>query len=427
MAGNELWAWGNNYNGPLGDGTSYIDRSSPVQNIISGSFWSKVSAGSSHTLGIGTDGSLWSWGEGNVGQIGNGLDGSENEISSPVQIGNLSWKEVSAGVVNSAAIRSDGTLWAWGENFSGQLGQNDEFDRSSPVQVGSDSNWKQISNRILHTLAVKTDGTLWGWGEGNSGQLGQNDTVWHSSPIQITTDNDWKNVCAAFSCSFAIKNDGTLWSWGEGGFGILGNGTEFIDLSSPAQVGSLSNWASVSATIYNAVAVKTDGTIWAWGEGDSGQLGQNDTVWHSSPVQVGNDSNWASAYAGTNSIAALKSDGTLWVWGSNSDGQLGDGTDIDKSSPIQIASDKKWGFISSGNNNVQAITYSEQFSSKSCNAQVCDVPAFKCYVGVTSSCTCAKWKFFTAQCSRIQQSLGICSGTSGAYVPAITVCNQRLF
>jgi hypothetical protein len=199
-----------------------------------------------------------------------------------------------------------------------------------------------------------------------------------------------------------------------------------LDLSSPAQVGSLSDWASVSATGFSALGLKTDGTLWAWGEGSDGQLGQNDTVLYSSPVQVGNDSNWASVSAGYGSVAALKSDGTLWVWGDNSNGQLGDGTEDDKSSPIQIASDKKWGFVSCQGSNIQAITYSEESSSKSCNAQVCDVPAFKCYVGVTSSCTCAKWKFFTAQCSRIQQSLGICSGTSGAYVPAITVCNQKL-
>ena len=247
------------------------DRGGFGQNIISGSVWSKVSSGSNHTLGIKTDGTLWSWGEGNFGQLGNGLDGNENKTSSPFQIGNLSWKEVSAGIFNSAAIRSDGTLWTWGENY-GTLGLNDGNSRSSPVQVGSDNNWKQISNSVIHTLAIRTDGTLWGWGEGNSGQLGQNDTVSHSSPVQITIDSDWKQVSAAYSSSFAVKNDGTLWSWGNSGYGVLGNGTDFIDLSSPTQVGSLSDWASVSATLFNAVAVKTDGTLWAWGEGGGGTL-----------------------------------------------------------------------------------------------------------------------------------------------------------
>ena len=427
MAGNELWAWGDNDYGQIGDGTN-DNRSFPVQNIISGSVWSKVSSGSNHTLGIKTDGTLWSWGEGNFGQLGNGLDGNENKTSSPFQIGNLSWKEVSAGIFNSAAIRSDGTLWTWGENY-GTLGLNDGNSRSSPVQVGSDNNWKQISNSVIHTLAIRTDGTLWGWGEGNSGQLGQNDTVSHSSPVQITIDSDWKQVSAAYSSSFAVKNDGTLWSWGNSGYGVLGNGTDFIDLSSPTQVGSLSDWASVSATLFNAVAVKTDGTLWAWGEGGGGTLGQNDTASHSSPVQVGNDSNWASACVGSGNVAALKSDGTLWTWGYNYSGELGngDGTGDGKSSPIQIASDKKWGFISCAGSNVQAITYSEEFISKSCSSKVCNTPAFKCYVGSTSSCTCSKWRLFTAGCTRIQASLGICNGTSSAYVPAITVCNLRLF
>jgi alpha-tubulin suppressor-like RCC1 family protein len=355
MAGNELWAWGYNNRGQLGDGTN-DDKSSPVQNIISGSVWSKVSSGGNNTLGIKTDGTLWAWGEGNFGQLGNGLDGNENKTSSPIQIGNFLWKEVSAGVVSSAAIRSDGTLWTWGNNYAGILGNGTSDNKSSPVQVGFDNNWKQISNSILHVLAIRTDGTLWGWGEGNSGQLGQNDTVWHSSPVQITTDNDWKQVSATYSCSLAVKNDGTLWSWGEGVFGVLGNNYT-AELSSPTQVGSSSDWASISGTFFNAVAVKTNGTLWAWGEGNSGAIGNGYTAIISSPVQVGTDSNWASAYAGGGNVAALKSDGTLWTWGNNYNGELGDGTKLDRSSPVQITSDKKWEFISFGGGNAQAITY----------------------------------------------------------------------
>jgi alpha-tubulin suppressor-like RCC1 family protein len=132
MASNELWAWGNNDTGVLGDGT-VINRSSPVQNILSGGVWAKVSTSGTHTLGIKTNGTLWSWGEGSGGAIGNNDNIS---YSSPVQIGSLSWKEISAGFFNNSAIRSDGTLWTWGVNYSGVLGLNDTDARSSPVQIG---------------------------------------------------------------------------------------------------------------------------------------------------------------------------------------------------------------------------------------------------------------------------------------------------
>ena len=127
-------------------------------------------------------------------------------------------------------------------------------------------------------------------------------------------------------------------------------------MSSPAQVGSSSDWSSVSSTVSNVVALKTNGTLWAWGEGDSGALGNGYTATISSPVQVGTDSNWASAYAGTANVVALKSNGTLWGWGSNYAGVLGDVTTNDRYSPLQIASDKKWNFFSLGGGNIQAIT-----------------------------------------------------------------------
>jgi alpha-tubulin suppressor-like RCC1 family protein len=186
--------------------------------------------------------------------------------------------------------------------------------------------------------------------------LGQNDTFTYSSPVQITTDSDWRQISASVLSSFAIKNNGTLWSWGDGNFGILGNG-DTIDLSSPAQVGSLSNWSSVSVNSYNAVALKENGTLWAWGEGDGGALGNGYTAIVSSPVQVGTASNWASASAGSSNVVALKSNGTLWVWGDNYNGKLGNGTENDSSSPIQISSDKNWKFVSAGGyNSTMSIT-----------------------------------------------------------------------
>ena len=198
--------------------------------------------------------------------------------------------QVSAGVSHTVAIMSNGTLWAWGDNNEGQLGLGDTIDKHSPTQVGG-TDWTSVSAGQYHTVAIMSNGTLWAWGYNANGQLGQESVSWDpfTSPIQVETDTDWTNVLAGDLYTVAIKSDGTLWAWGQNNKGQLGleNTTQ---MPSPTQVGSDTNWTSVSAGASHTVAIKSDGTLWAWGNNANGQLGLGFTsTYETSPIQVGTD------------------------------------------------------------------------------------------------------------------------------------------
>jgi alpha-tubulin suppressor-like RCC1 family protein len=379
-----LWVWGYNYYFGLGN-TTNVSVSSPTQTIASGLNWKQVVNANSFGAGIKTDGTLWTWGRNNTGQLG---DNSTIAKSSPVQIvgGGTTWKQISAGwnqqqsavTSNGAclAIKTDGTLWAWGRNSYGQLGDNTIISKSSPVQtVAAGFNWKQVSIQLGHAVAVKTDGTLWTWGLGTSGQLGNNLLSNVSSPIQTGQGGtSWNSVSAGSYSSSAIKTDGTLWTWGKNNYGQLGNEST-SNVSSPIQtVASGTNWKQVSmagpgfggsAGPAMTAAIKTDGTLWVWGNNNYGQLGDNTTISKSSPIQtISAGTNWKQVSAGYLFTAAIKIDGTLWTWGNNgtptlgATGQLGDNTTIAKSSPVQtVASGTNWSQCSAGYGLAAATVY----------------------------------------------------------------------
>ena len=286
---------------------------------------------------------LWGWGAGTHGQIG---DNSEVHRSSPVQIPGSTWKNVSinGGTADSRSFvtKTDGTLWTWGSNTNGELGLNNRTQYSSPVQVGSDTTWKQLSTTHSGSAGVKTDGTLWVWGTSTVGALGLNQAapVSYSSPVQLGSDTDWNYVCDGSVSRKAIKTDGTLWAWGHNSQGILGqnNTTKY---SSPVQIPGTTWSTTVTNVSYTALAVKTDGTLWAWGQNTQGQLGINDGNRRSSPTQIpGTD--WATGRgkiaAGSNSSYAIRTDGTLWSWGYNGEGHLGLNSIavLRYSSPVQV-------------------------------------------------------------------------------------------
>jgi alpha-tubulin suppressor-like RCC1 family protein len=338
-----LWNWGKNNYGKLGD-NSTIDKSSPVQTIASGTNWANVSYGYAHALAVKSDGTLWAWGGNNYGMLGNN---DAIDRSSPVQTvaGGTNWSSVAAGSFFSAAIKTDGTLWTWGNNFYGQLGNNTRisgsFGVSSPIQtISGGSNWKQVSIGRSNISTIKTDGTLWSWGVGDSGELGNNQNganLWFSSPIQtISGGNNWATVSAGNQNCAAIKTDGTLWLWGLNNQGQLGDNT-VTSKSSPVQtITGGTNWSKVSAGGYTPLAIKTDGTLWSWGYNDFGSIGDNTAIKKSSPVQtITGGTNWSQVAAGQYFAAAIKTDGTLWMWGRNNAGQLGDNTTIGKLSPVQ--------------------------------------------------------------------------------------------
>jgi alpha-tubulin suppressor-like RCC1 family protein len=236
-----------------------------------------------------------------------------------------------------------------GYNTYGQLGQNNTISRSSPIQIGSETNWSYVAGYGYTVAAVKTDGTLWTWGINNTGQLGLNITTPtnKSSPTQVGALTNWLTVGAKEYAVAAVKTDGTLWTWGENIYGKLGhNNTTY--LSSPVQVGALTTWESAEAGGSSTNAIKTDGTLWVWGRNNQGQLAQNNTIDVSSPVQVGADTDWSSANATNNASSfciAKKTDNTLWVWGRGLNGQLGLGDAVNKSSPVQLGSKTTWGKV----------------------------------------------------------------------------------
>jgi alpha-tubulin suppressor-like RCC1 family protein len=330
-----LWAWGFNIYGQLGDGT-WANKSSPVQ-IGTDTNGQSVTAGSGHTLALKTDGTLWAWGYNYFGQLGDGT--VYNSKNSPVQVGTATnWQSVVAGAYQTLALKTDGTLWAWGFNTYGQLGDGTAVNKSSPVQIGTTTNWQSVAAGYGHTVAIKNDGTLWAWGWNPYGQLGDGTTGSESSPEQIGTTTNWLSVTAGYYHTVALKNDGTLWAWGDNSSGQLGDGSQ-VNKSSPVQIGTATNWLFVEAGFAHTMAIKRDGTLWAWGYNSYGQLGDGTTgVPNSkySPVQIGTATNWQSVVAGYSHTAALKNDGTLWTWGRNNYGQLGNGNTNNSSSPTNL-------------------------------------------------------------------------------------------
>ena len=342
-----LYSWGIGTAGQLGLGIP-ANKSSPNQ-IGSLTNWLQVSCGGYFALAIKTDGTLWGWGYNGNGQLG--LGNNVTNYSSPVQVGGLtSWLQVSAGRYSVAAIKTDGTLWAWGANGSGQLGLNNGSQYSVPKQVGTLTNWKSVYSGYNHTAAIKTDGTLWLWGNNYYGQLGLNSSgqyAYYSSPKQVGALTNWSSVCAGFYNTAAIKTDGTLWTWGENNYGHLGL-NNMNNYSSPKQVGLLTNWKNIVINQSHAVAVKTDGSLWVWGGNNAGDLGLNNTTSYSSPMQVGLLRNWSQVSIGIaqNGTLAIKTDGTLWAWGQGTFGQLGLGTTTYYSSPKQVGSLTNWRTVS---------------------------------------------------------------------------------
>jgi alpha-tubulin suppressor-like RCC1 family protein len=337
-----LYAWGNNYNGQSGL-NDRINRSSPVQ-VGSLADWSSVSSAGPNITAIKTDGTLWSWGINEDGELG------QNDVinrSSPVQVGTLTNWSTTSSHDHTLAVKTDGTLWSWGKGSLGRLGDptlpvGDAANRSSPIQIGALTTWSKTSAGNQHSLALKTNGTLWAWGNGVIGQIGDNTVIRRSSPVQVGAETNWSEIAAGSATSFGITTDGKLYAWGEASSGKLGL-NDAINRSSPVQVGVLTNWSKIASKGTVVHAIKTDGTLWGWGRNDvGGAVGDNTIINRSSPVQIGSDTDWNKVSAGARVSSAIKTDGTLWSWGRNNIGQAGNDSTIALSSPVQIGALTKW-------------------------------------------------------------------------------------
>ena len=315
MPDGSLWGWGGNHEGQLGDGTA-TDREFPVRimdDVVA------VSSGYAYTMAITSDGSLWGWGANRFGQLG---DGTLTPRYAPVRImddviavstGCANFGTVSA---HTMALTSDGTLWSWGHNHRGQVGDGTTVDRIVPVEIMGDV--VAISAGCYHSMAIRADGSLWTWGYNSEGQLGDGSTTARHSPIRVM-----ENIAAASAgCRFkvAVGNDGVLWAWGRNDSGEIGDGTT-TNRRNPVNI--IGDVVAVATGGRHVLAITSDGILWAWGRNSYGQLGDGTTTNRNSPVMVmGNVEAIAAGYWHSLAVAT---DGRILSWGQNGAGQLGIG------------------------------------------------------------------------------------------------------
>jgi alpha-tubulin suppressor-like RCC1 family protein len=334
--GDQLWTWGEGSNSVLGN-NQIGNRSTPVTTFAGGTNWNQVSGGTGTTAAIKTDGTLWVWGTASFGGLGNNNTSPGRSTPITTFAGGTNWRQVSSGSAHGAAIKTDGTLWTWGARFYGKLGNNSTSNSLTPVTTfAGGNNWKQVRCSDNFNAAIKTDGTLWTWGRGSTGRLGNNAATDRSTPVTtFAGGNNWKQVSCGYQHTAAIKTDGTLWTWGSGYFGRLGTNATTERLTPVTTFAGGTNWKQVSAGNNHTAAIKTDGTLWTWGSGTSGQLGTNDSTNRSTPVTTfAGGNNWKQVSSGNAYMSAIKTDGTLWTWGVGNLGQLGNNATTNRSTPV---------------------------------------------------------------------------------------------
>jgi alpha-tubulin suppressor-like RCC1 family protein len=302
--------------------------------------WKTVSVGVNHTLAIKKNGTLWAWGINQYGQLG---DGGTANLFIPTQIGlDSNWSSIAAGENHSIALKSDGSLWAWGHNLSGQLGDSTYIDKLMPIRIGLSNNWQFISAGTNHNMAIQKDSTLWGWGQNGGGKIGTGSFASdYFQPYLVDNSKNWKTVSAGQEHSLAVRYNGTLWGCGSNIYGALGLGSAHTEFQAIQQIGASTDWSQVSASILFSLAIKNDSTLWGWGRNFEGQLGNGTTTSKLTPVQVDFQSKWLKIATGYQHSVAIKSDSSLWAWGN----ELGNGVGI-STSPISKSSNHTWTTIS---------------------------------------------------------------------------------
>ena len=337
-------SWGDNYRGNLGDGTTER-RLTPVQVVdLGGVVAIDMSPGDSHALALRSDGTVWGWGWASSGQLGSGTD--EPWITRPLHVVGIDQvTAIAAGSQFSVALKRDGTVWAWGINNSGELGNGSTEQSAAQVQVAGLDSVVAISAHDEHSLALKSDGSVWSWGSNHAGQLGTaapctgSGSCFLTTPIQVAGLGGVTAISTGDAFSLALKSDGTVWGWGSHLYSELGVGRwTSVPYTSPVQVLNLGGVVAIAAGDRHALAIRSDGTVWGWGSNQYGQLGPaglGDEV--ETPIQVPEIDQAVSIATGWSHTLVIRADGTVWGWGDNEFGMLGNGTTTASTSPVQVS------------------------------------------------------------------------------------------
>ncbi|WP_438011640.1 hypothetical protein WME89_25195 [Sorangium sp. So ce321] len=338
-----FWSWGANDWGQLGDGTN-TNRNKPMQEV--GLLGVKaLAAGGWHNLALLDNGAVWTWGANNYGQLGYGHTTVTPQPTKPADVALVTGvKAIAACGWTSLALVSDGTVRAWGRNTWGNLGDGTTTDSNRPVQVAGLAGVKAIAAGSVHSLALREDGTLWAWGLNNLGQLGDGTLTQRERPVKVSGLGTVKAIAAgrnyegAGHYSLALLEDGTVWAWGANNWGQLGDGTNVYKLA-PVKVPDLGRVKAIAAGGWHNLALLEDGTVWSWGANNWAQLGNGVTdpvARPSKPVKVLGLAGVKAISANYYHNLALLEDGTVWIWGANNYGQIGSVAVAAQPTPLRV-------------------------------------------------------------------------------------------
>ncbi|HVR83498.1 MAG TPA: RCC1 repeat-containing protein, partial [Planctomycetota bacterium] len=336
-----VWAWGKNDQGQLGQGSTAPPTTALPIQVPGLSDVVAISAGQNHNLALKNDGTVWAWGDNSSGQIGNGSI-SSTPVATPFQIPGLAGvREITAGNLHGLALLSDGTVWSWGDNTLGQLGQGTSSTSpvSTPAEVMNLTSVIDLSAGASQSMAIRKDGSVWVWGNNGSGQLGiAGGAAVLTQATQVPSLSSAIGIAAAASTCYAVRNDGSALSWGYNGNGECGLGTQSLVVGTPTVIPGLSSVSAMAGGWAQALALQDDGTVQSWGQDVWGQLGNGLGVNYDLPIEVPNLTSVIAVAPSFTHTVALRGDGSIWTWGDNSNGQLGNGavTPNSTSTPFMV-------------------------------------------------------------------------------------------
>lgn len=345
-----------NYNYTYEKNIQSADSSAIIQNTYKSELLSTTSStgqyiqidGYSYTnLALKSDGTVWAWGANDWGQKSSAI---------PMQIEGLSSiTAIACGMSHCLALKSDGTVWAWGYNYEGELGDGTTISRITPAMVIGLQNVITIDAGEYHSLALKKDGTVWAWGENHSGQLGDGTTINRSTPVQVSNLKDIHFISAGGYHNLALASDSTVLGWGSNRSGEIGDGTN-LNRTMPVRTGNI-GVISIAAGCGFSLARNYEGEVLSWGANYNGQLGNGTTISSNVPSKIKDFSEVDKIQCGYYHGLAIKQDGSVWTWGSNDSGQLGDGTKINRLKPVQVSGMSKATGITGGESHSLALKY----------------------------------------------------------------------